>query len=578
MLFPGLRLRLFLILALPVLLLAGGGVWWLESHHRRNVEHRYRAELERQARLASTLTRGISFTDSLADALGQALGRRVTLVSPDGTVRGDSEVPAPEIPEVENHARRPELRPALAGDSAGGARRPSATVARSLYYVAVPDPRGAIRVAMPTAEIAEDASRPLRVLALGALATLLALGVALAGLSRFAAAPLSGIREAAEAVAEGEYGRRAPVRGGEEIEALSRSVNALATRVEESSAAAEDRMELAGLFDQLEDGLAVLDPDGRIVRCNEAFRRWIGREEMSDERIGPLLRDPELRQLVQAGVEGEPGSLESRRGDRTHHVSARPYRDGAVLTVRDLTELRRLEGVRRDFVANVSHELKTPLTAIGGFAEALLDPELPPDRVREFGHRILRGARRMRNLVDDLLDLSRIESGAWEPERAVLDAGRLARSVWSTLPPAAMEDGEAPVLVTEEADDPLVADQEAFRQILKNLLDNARRYAPAGSEVVVRTRRGEETVRVEVSDRGPGIPLQHRDRVFERFYRVAPGRSRAEGGTGLGLAIVKHLVMAHGGDVGIESQLDRGTTVWFSLPAGGQDPAGVHDT
>jgi two-component system phosphate regulon sensor histidine kinase PhoR len=235
------------------------------------------------------------------------------------------------------------------------------------------------------------------------------------------------------------------------------------------------------------------------------------------------------------------------------------------VTVRDVTELRRLEGIRRDFVANVSHELKTPLTSVTGFAEALADQDVDPERSREFGERILHNARRMRRLVDDLLDLSRVESGAWEPEPEVVDVAGVAQAVWRSLPGDVRGDRPEPDLAG--ADHAVRADPRALRQILQNLLENAARYSPPDGTVSVTTRRDGDRVRIEVTDRGPGIPLAHQDRIFERFYRVDRARGReAGGGTGLGLAIARHLVLAHGGEIGVESELDSGTTVWLTLP------------
>jgi signal transduction histidine kinase len=246
------------------------------------------------------------------------------------------------------------------------------------------------------------------------------------------------------------------------------------------------------------------------------------------------------------------------------HASVRPHRDGVLFVLRDLTRLRRLEAVRRDFVANVSHELKTPLTSIMGFAEAIAESEMPDARRQEFAERILTNSRRMRRLVDDLLELTRIESGRWELAAESVELGAAARAEWAILEPLAKERS---VRLAMDAGLPTVtADPGAVRQILRNLFDNALRYAPEGSEVRLSTSTVDGWVRTEISDSGPGIPSAHLARIFERFYRVDPARSREAGGTGLGLAIVKHLVRAHGGEVRAESELGRGTTVWFTLP------------
>ena len=215
-------------------------------------------------------------------------------------------------------------------------------------------------------------------------------------------------------------------------------------------------------------------------------------------------------------------------------------------------------------MANVSHELKTPLTSVVGFAEALVEGGIDADQAGGFARRILFNATRMRYLVDDLLNLSLLESGSWSPEPETVSVGAIAREAWETLSPKVRaHDLELRVSGTEES---AWADPDAVRQVMRNLLDNAARYSDEDPAISVRVAADGRFQRVEVSDRGPGIASVHVERVFERFYRVDPARSRARGGTGLGLAIVKHFVEAHGGEIGIESALGRGTTVWFTLP------------
>jgi signal transduction histidine kinase len=252
--------------------------------------------------------------------------------------------------------------------------------------------------------------------------------------------------------------------------------------------------------------------------------------------------------------------------DRAFMVNARPLpAGGAVLVIHDLTEMRRLEAVRRDFVANVSHELKTPLTSISGYAETLLSDPPDPDTARRFTATILSNARRMQRLVDSLLDLSRIEAGTWRPEREMFDLGTAVREAW--IPLAERAGRRRVSLATEIGDEArtITADPGALDQVLRNLLENAIRYAPDGSSIVVEARVEGEGIAITVADAGAGIPREHLPRIFERFYRADPSRSRDEGGTGLGLAIVRHLVEGHGGRVSAESTLGEGTriTCWF---------------
>ena len=253
--------------------------------------------------------------------------------------------------------------------------------------------------------------------------------------------------------------------------------------------------------------------------------------------------------------------------DRTVAVASRPLlTGGGVVTVFDLTTLRRLETIRRDFVANVSHELKTPLTAVSGYAETLLDDGIPPEQRRRFVETIYENATRMQRIVDDLLDLSRIESGGWRPNVMRLDVAGTVADVFTAVQAAASAKGLA--LVSSVAPDAthVRVDPTAFRQILTNLVENAVRYTRQGS-VTVRTRAGEGGVWLDVTDTGIGIATEHLPRIFERFYRVVAGRSREEGGTGLGLAIVRHLVDAHGGRIEPTSTVGQGTRISVLFPA-----------
>jgi len=280
-----------------------------------------------------------------------------------------------------------------------------------------------------------------------------------------------------------------------------------------------------------------------------------------------------MREIMAGGVVDR---RELDFGDRSVVVSARPFENGGTLLVlNDVTDVRRLETIRRDFVANVSHELKTPLTAIAGYAETLA-AETPASSGGEresqrFAQVILENAQRMQRLVDDLLDLSRIESGGWRPEPENVDVEAAAREAWNPFAARATERGVRFETAVKNSAATAAVDPDALRQIFTNLFDNALRHTqPKGSirVVVERAPPGKDggCVLIRVADTGSGIPADHLPRIFERFYRVDPGRSRHEGGTGLGLAIVKHLVEAHGGRMEAESELGRGTTILLYFP------------
>ncbi len=352
---------------------------------------------------------------------------------------------------------------------------------------------------------------------------------------------------------------------------------------DELAVALRSREEAILLVNAVGEGILQLDALGHLVRLNPAAARLLRLPgEALGQPIGALVRHPELRELLErpmqdVTVESTEISVEGRQLLVVRQpLVYRGETGGAVVLVVDLTPLRRLEDVRRDFVANVSHELKTPLTAIRGFAETLQDEELLPELRRQFLEATLRNADRLQRIVDDLLDLSRIESGGWRPHPSAVDAPALARDAWVEFRARAEENGVA-FDVLDEAHQAVGADPDGLRQILSNLYDNALRYTPRNGRITVRVRRadplpgpkssGGARIAIEVADTGSGIPGDALQRIFERFYRVDPSRSRADGGTGLGLSIVKHLAERMGGDVVAESRLGSGTTMRVTLPA-----------
>jgi len=569
-----LRLRLLALLLAAGAVPIGLASWYASGPLPRDLERRARSDLEREARLARAAVGGRPFTDALADSLGRAAGLRVTLIARDGTVRGDSYVPADRLPSVENHLGRPEVREALR-KGFGTATRVSRTVDFSLLYGAVPAERGIVRVAVPHSEVLAPAVHVRRGILAAAVAWLLLLAFLLVPAERWVVRPLRGVRTALERLVRAGGSSeaigamsRSRVDAGGEAGRLHRAVGAVADRLEQAEARRRQEEELLWVFDQMEDGVAVLDAGGTVLRTNRSFDQLAAPQETEGRPARSLFRDPAVLDALDRGLEGHEAEAETASGSRTTLVSVRPHGERVLVLVRDLTRLRRLEGVRRDFVANASHELKTPLTGILGFAEAMEDADLPAGRRAEFLARIRDNAVRMRRLVDDLLDLSRIESGAWRPRPERIRVEAAARQAWDQLPRRGGKDVALEFAVSAAPE--VSADRGALEQILRNLLDNALRYSPGGGAVRVESRPLGDRVRVAVTDEGPGIPVSQRQRVFERFWRVDPGRSRAEGGTGLGLSIVRHLVAAHGGSAGIEGEPGEGAAVWFTLPAPGR--------
>ena len=326
------------------------------------------------------------------------------------------------------------------------------------------------------------------------------------------------------------------------------------------------------LIEAMADGVLAADRAGRVTAMNSAARLLLGYGRSATlPPLEQLFHEKRSRELVHGIVAGsEVAQQELQVGPRTLLASGRPLPDGgSLLALRDITALRRLEQVRRDFVANVSHELKTPLPSIAGYAETLVH-ESQPGQPRQFAETILYNARRMQHLVDDLLDLSRIESGGWRPAPERVELTRAVREAWEAVAEAAERGGVALRLPPARAPQVLWADRGAVQQVLTNLFDNAVRYTPGGGQIAVDAAATADEIVVAVSDTGAGIPPEHLPRIFERFYRVDPARSREAGGTGLGLAIVKHLMESHGGRVEAESTPGAGTIIRLHFPVPAQ--------
>ena len=387
--------------------------------------------------------------------------------------------------------------------------------------------------------------------------------------------PLRALAAGADRFVTGELEHRVAVPGEPELAALAATLNRLAEHAMTLVAAAErERDQLRSILASMAEGVLVTDPSGRALLANPAFTRLFGtRTAVAGKLPIEIAREPALQQLVSATLAngiGGGADLVLERGERRYvALQAEPLGDGrgVVVVARDVTPFVRLTEVRRDFVANVSHELKTPLAAIRGMAETLRDGALgDADASGRFVGRILDQCARLQALLEDLLTLSRLESpaGAQEPER--VDVAELARQAVEVMAPAAAERQVTVHLATEPA--MLDGDPDALERLLLNLLDNAVKYNRPGGNVELVVRRDPRHIVVEVRDSGIGIAPEHLPRVFERFYRVDRGRSRAEGGTGLGLAIVKHVAQLHGGSVEVTSEAGRGSTFKIVLPAG----------
>jgi len=580
------RLRLFWKLALTYLLLLFSVLLAVDLYAARTLRRDYlRAayeQLESLERLVQARLPAFEQAEALrlwADWLGRS-GVRVTVVAADGAVLADSvEDPA----KMENHGGRPEIQEALARGE-GRAVRYSATVKRALVYLARRYPTSSgtpvvVRLALPLAEIDQALAELRWQLWLASLVALLLAGGAALLFSRALSGRIERLKEFSRRVADGDFRPLPPEGAGDELAELARALNETARRLDRSiRSLTDERNRSAAILGSMVEGVAVVGADERVLFCNQAFCETLGTEPAlcQGRPLLEVIRRPELVEVIRRALAASQSTTSEvtlgAPAARTFAVTAAPVRaeetTGAVLVLHDISELRRLERVRRDFVANVSHEFKTPLTAIQGFAETLLGGALEdPKNSRRFLEIIREHAARLGRLTDDLMKLSLIEAGKLELEFRSVPVAEVINPCVETTRLQAREKQLS--LVVEFSSDlpPVRGDARRLQEVLQNLLDNAVQYTPPGGRITVRAARQDAQIVVSVSDTGIGIPHAEQERIFERFYRVDAARSREVGGTGLGLSIAKHLVEAHGGRLTVESDIGRGSTFFVFLPA-----------
>ncbi|TYO98122.1 two-component system phosphate regulon sensor histidine kinase PhoR [Geothermobacter ehrlichii] len=580
---------LFPAFLLVILLSLAGGTWYASRVLRRFHLEQTAATLLARARLVDYQLAGRIdrierlWIDHLCKELGRRSGSRVTVVLADGTVLGDSD----EDPgRMDNHGTRPEILSALSG-RVGRSMRFSHTIGQTMLYVAIPVARqekivGVVRVAVPMTAVNETlAGMRWQILTGGLVVALLAALISLQ-VARRLSRPLEVMKAAAHSFADGDLSRRIPGQGTVEMQTLAESMNRMAEQLDgRIRMVLEQRNEIEAVLASMVEGVLAVDAEERLLRINRAAIDMLGLSGtgFAGRPLEEVIRRVDLQRFVRRALESErpvEADLVVRgHEDRylqahgTRLAGADRKRQGAVVVLNDVTRLRRLERVRRDFVANVSHELKTPITAIKGFVETLESGGVDdPHEVRRFLGIIHRQADRLNAIIDDLLQLSRLEQESGG-QRIELAAVAVAPVVRAAVQDCEMQALRAKVKVHCELVENLVArvNPQLLEQAVSNLVDNAVKYSPAGSEVRVRAFGTEDGICIEVADRGCGIAAEHLPRLFERFYRVDKARSRKLGGTGLGLAIVKHIAQVHGGRVGVESAPGEGSRFWIWLPA-----------
>jgi two-component system, OmpR family, phosphate regulon sensor histidine kinase PhoR len=523
-------------------------------------------------------------------------GARVTVIDSAGNVLADS---SRATETTENHLAQPEVQQALA-QGQGSSVRPSARLDRTLVYHAVryQPPNGSplvIRLSLPLSEVDASAAELQRKVLSASLLILLVGGLISLAYFRRLAARIERLTHLAHRIAEGDF-RPLPADGpNDELSDLAHALNETAARMDRSfRSLSRERNRSGAILRSMVEGVAVIDARERLVFFNRAFSDGLNLDpvEIEGRSLIEVVRNSDLLGLIRRALNGEEGlrtdMVVGIVQQRTFSISAAPVQalelpaaaglapapaaagsekpSGAVVVLHDVTDLRRLERVRQDFIANVSHEFKTPLTAIQGFAETLLAGALEdPQHNRRFLEIIRDHAARLAALTNDLLKLARIEAGKLEVDLGPVNLLEvIERCAETTLLKASQKQ------IALETDVPpglpaVRGDASLLREVLQNLLDNAVQYTPAGGRIKVSAAAGAREAIVSVEDTGVGIPLVDQERIFERFYRVDAARSRQAGGTGLGLSIAKHIVEVHGGHLRVDSEVGRGSKFSFSL-------------
>lgn len=513
---------------------------------------------------------------------GRTSGTRITVILRSGTVIGDSER---DPKNMDNHASRPEVVQSL-NKGLGTAVRYSATLEKNMMYVAMPllvdkEHLAILRTAMSISSVDENVWLIQKKIVFGSVVIALILAGISLYLSRRISRPIREIKQGAEAFAEGNLRHRLPSPDSEEMAGLTDAMNQMASQLDERiKTIVRQRNELEAVLSSMEEGVIAIDKDEHILSINRAAAGifTLKPEEYPGRLIQEAIRNNEFQRFIEAAL-SEGRSIAGditlyQNGERVVNAHTTPLRGvddndiGILVVLNDVTHLRKLETVRRDFVANVSHELKTPVTAIKGFVETLLqDSVVAPEEADHFLRIIEKHTDRLTAIIEDLLKLSRLEQED-EGNSIQLEKGSVNDVIHSAIQVCRQKADEKNVqihLICPE-DVAVIRDAHLLEQAVVNLLDNAIAYSKKDSFVQVEVSSTESELLISVEDNGIGIAKEHLSRLFERFYRVDSARSRKLGGTGLGLSIVKHIAQAHGGHVTVKSTPGKGSVFTIHLP------------
>jgi two-component system, OmpR family, phosphate regulon sensor histidine kinase PhoR len=585
----GIQYKIAFIFIFTIALVFIGIFFYLNSIFSDYAYHRIKDNLVKELNLSASLlesSENIAYDsylmDEKANIIGGDLGLRVTIIGLDGTVYGDSKLRGQALYDVENHLDRIEVQHALKGE-VGENERFSATLKTDKLYVAKifgkDRPQGVIRLAMPLSDIKILSDRLKGLLIVALIFAFIFSVVLFFMVSAWISSPLREISWAAKNIAHGDFSKRPLISSRDEVGELAESIRFMSDQIKAKIAeVTTSKLRLEAVLWSMFEGVMVLEASGKIILINQALRELLNiSEDPAGKSAIEIIRNADVQDIAETALKGQPGVLSREISifvpvEKNFIVHATPVlRDGkheaAVLVFHDITELRRLENIRKDFVANVSHELRTPVSNIQGYSETLLQGALNDrENAKEFVEIIHSDSQRLAALINDLLDLSQIESGKLSLDIDKNMLNDMIDSVYKKI------DHKIKIkkieFIKDIAEDANIVycDRYAIEQVLLNLIENAVKYTSEEGIIKVCAEKEDGFIRVDISDTGIGISQEHISRIFERFYRIDKARSREQGGTGLGLAIVKHIVQAHNGKVWVESIPSKGSTFSFTLP------------
>jgi len=582
--------KLTLIFCSAVILELIIGYWFLafflKGYLEQNIEQNLRHQILAGKDFLECKLQGQNIlldADVLADKIGKQNNLRVTIIDKDGRVVGDSDLDPSDIQKLENHLNRPEIQEAI-HKGLGINKRYSNTIRKNLLYIAVPlgndkAPVGFLRYAIAISYI-DQIEGQLKQSIAGALILIFLLSIVFNFIiSSLVSKPITEMAKVARAMAKGDFSQKPSIYSSDEIGDLAIALFSMSEEIKNKiDKIKHEGVKIDAVLSSMFEGIMVVDEKGRVILINPSLRKLFFVDvEPEMKQVIEIIRNPQIQEIVDKIIKYKQKLISeeitiSQPEEKILKINAVPIirnntLEGAVLVFHDITELRRLERIRKDFVANVSHELRTPISSIKGYAETLLEGAIEDkDNAKDFINIIYQDSNRLANLIDDLLDLSKIESGKMEMNLEPVDIKPILERCLGVLEKSIKEKKLSVSIDIPSKLPKVLADEKRLAQVFLNLLDNAIKYNSERGSIKVSASLSDKFVQVDIADTGIGIPEKDIPRIFERFYRVDKARSCQLGGTGLGLSIVKHIILAHGGEVWVKSEQGIGSTFSFTIP------------